>query len=182
MKKIFQGLGVGLIALALSLSLGVGSASADLTVAALAITSSAALTLDGAVASNVNLGAATTSGVIAIGVANTGGINIGAGNTAKTIAVGTGTAIDTINIGTGATGVDVITIGSSTATLVLRGQSAAENEVGIAATRLTGATGSYQAVWGDLNYAGAAGGTSTYHAGVMGNFLGDTLTNTNATI
>src|SRR3990167_2787862 len=119
MKKIFQGLGVGLIALALSLSLGVGSASADLTVAALAITSSAALTLDGAVASNVNLGAATTSGVIAVGVANTGGINIGAGNTAKTIAIGTGTAIDTINIGTGATGADVITVGGGVGTVAV---------------------------------------------------------------
>lgn len=153
-----------------------------LTLSATTVSSDGALTLDGAAASNVNLGAATTSGVIAIGVANTGGINIGAGNTAKTINLGTGTAIDTINIGTGATGVDVITIGSTTATLTLKGQSAAENEVGIAATRVTGATGSFQPVWGDLTYQGAAGGTSTYHAGVMGNFMGAALTNTNATI
>src|SRR3989338_1317897 len=177
MKKIFQGLGVGLIALALSLSLGVGSASADLTVAALAITSSAALTLDGAVASNVNLGAATTSGVIAIGVANTGGINIGAGNTAKTINLGTGTAIDTINVGTGATGVDVITVGSATATLVLRAGSAAENEVGITAT--DNGTGSFQGIWADVTLPAAAM-TSSYHGGIMGNVFGTDLADTDS--
>ncbi|MBI2010915.1 MAG: hypothetical protein HYS89_01635 [Candidatus Colwellbacteria bacterium] len=52
-------------------------------------------------------------------------------------------------------------------------------EVGAETTRATGATGSFQTVWGDLTYEGAAGGTSAYHAGVMGNFLGANLTNTN---
>ena len=51
-----------------------------------------------------------------------------------------------------------------------------------AVTRATGATGSFQNFAGDLTYQGAAGSTSGYHAGVMGNFLGDTLTNANATI
>ncbi len=54
--------------------------------------------------------------------------------------------------------------------------------VSAAVTRATGATGSFQSVWGDLTYEGAAGGTSTYHAGMMGNFMGDTLTNTGSDI
>ncbi len=45
-------------------------------------------------------------------------------------------------------------------------------------SRATSATGSQQSVSGDMTYAGNAGGTSTYHAGMMGNFMGDTLTNT----
>src|SRR3989344_2920495 len=60
-------------------------------------------------------------------------------------------------------------------TLALTGATWAE--VGAEATRATGATGSFQTIWGDVTYEGAAGGTSAYHAGVMGNFLGDTLTN-----
>lgn len=53
-------------------------------------------------------------------------------------------------------------------------------QVSSAITRATGATGSYQSVSGDVTYEGAAGGTSTYHAGVMGNFMGNALTNANA--
>lgn len=45
-------------------------------------------------------------------------------------------------------------------------------------TRATGATGSYQPFAGDLTYQGAAGGTSSFHAGVMGHFKGSALTNT----
>src|SRR3989344_3414362 len=177
MKKIFKGLGLGLIALALVVGVGAVQAEATLTLDALTITSSGALTLDGAAASNVNLGAATTSGVIAIGVANTGGINIGAGNTAKTINLGTGTAIDTINIGTGATGVDVITVGSATATLVLRAGSAAENELWITAT--DDGAGSFQGIWADVTLPAAAM-TSSYHGGIMGNVFGTDLADTDS--
>src|SRR3989344_6135281 len=177
MKKIFKGLGLGLIALALVVGVGAVQAEATLTLDALTITSSGALTLDGAAASNVNLGAATTSGVIAIGVANTGGINIGAGNTAKTINLGTGTAIDTINIGTGATGVDVITVGSATATLVLRACSAAENELGITAT--DDGPGSVQGIGADVTLPAAAM-TSSYHGGIMGNVFGTDLADTDS--
>ncbi|HLG90987.1 MAG TPA: hypothetical protein VI336_02390 [Candidatus Saccharimonadales bacterium] len=55
-------------------------------------------------------------------------------------------------------------------------------KVDSAATRATGATGSYQSIAGDVTYEGAAGGTSSYHAGVMGNFKGSALTNANASI
>src|SRR3990167_7530489 len=73
--------------------------------------------------------------------------------------------------------------GTATTTIDASGDiSVAAGEVGASMTRATGATGSFQTIWGDLTYEGAAGSTSGYHAGVMGNFLGDTLSNTNATI
>lgn len=55
-------------------------------------------------------------------------------------------------------------------------------QITVAKTRATGDTGSFQSVAGDTTYEGAAGGTSFYHAGVMGNFLGDNLTNTTASL
>ena len=71
--------------------------------------------------------------------------------------------------------------GTSTTTIDSEGNiSVASGEVGASKTRATGATGSFQAVWGDTTYQGAAGTGSFYHAGMMGNFLGDTLTNTEA--
>lgn len=54
---------------------------------------------------------------------------------------------------------------------------ASDTNIGLSATRVTTDTHSFQTIGADLNYEGNAGGTSTYHAGVMGNFLGDTLTN-----
>jgi hypothetical protein len=54
--------------------------------------------------------------------------------------------------------------------------------VEVSVTRPTGATGSFQSLAGDLEYEGAAGGTSYYHGGVMGNFLGDNLTNTTSSL
>src|SRR3989344_389234 len=187
MSKKFKFLGLVLMALLLVVGVGAGSASADHTVAALTITSSGALTLEGAAAS-----------AITVGALNTGGISIGGGNTAKTINLGTGTAIDTINIGTGATGVDVIRIGQAAAVRALTDAnwsvttaglfttasniSVTDGEVGATKSRATDATGSFQPIWGDLTYVGAAGGTSTYHAGVMGNFMGDTLSNAGSDI
>ncbi len=87
-------------------------------------------------------------------------------------------------------GTNIVTEGSlsvgTTSTLTgattVTGLLTASGGIESAVTRATGATGSFQNLAGDLTYQGAAGGTSTYHAGVMGNFLGDTLTNTNATI
>ena len=73
--------------------------------------------------------------------------------------------------------------GTATTTIDASGDiSVAAGEVGASMTRTTALTGSFQTIWGDLTYEGAAGGTSGYHAGVMGNFMGDTLSNTNATI
>lgn len=162
LKKI----GLVFFALLLVVGVGAGSASADLTLGALTVTSSGALTLEGAAAS-----------AITVGALNTGGISIGGGNTAKTINLGTGTAIDTINIGTGATGVDVITVGSATATLVLRAGSAAENEVGITATD-NGAS-SFQGIWADVTLPAAAM-TGSYHGGIMGNVLGTNVGDTDS--
>src|SRR3989344_8763696 len=71
--------------------------------------------------------------------------------------------------------------GTATTTIDSSGDiSVAAGEVGASMTRATGATGSFQTIWGDLTYEGAAGGTSFYHAGVMGNFIGADLTNTEA--
>src|SRR3989344_5075422 len=71
--------------------------------------------------------------------------------------------------------------GTATTTIDASGDiSVAAGEVGASMTRATGATGSFQTIWGDLTYEGAAGGTSFYHAGVMGNFIGADLTNTEA--
>ncbi|MBI2096866.1 MAG: hypothetical protein HYT40_01795 [Candidatus Sungbacteria bacterium] len=84
-----------------------------------------------------------------------------------------GDAATDVNLFTG-------TLQASTTALFTSGLTA-YGAVESAITRATGATGSFQNFAGDLTYQGAAGGTSFYHAGVMGNFLGDTLTNTNAT-
>jgi hypothetical protein len=53
-------------------------------------------------------------------------------------------------------------------------------EIASDVTRATGATGSFQNLAGDVTYQGAAGGTSSFHAGVMGHFHGSTLTNSAA--
>ncbi|MEX0881311.1 MAG: hypothetical protein WDZ34_00255 [Candidatus Saccharimonadales bacterium] len=76
------------------------------------------------------------------------------------------------DLGTGAVGTRAISDGS-----VQTVDLAADIQVESAVTRATGATGSFQNLAGDLTYEGAAGGISTYHAGIMGNFLGDALTN-----
>ncbi|MBI2640369.1 MAG: hypothetical protein HYW91_00580 [Candidatus Sungbacteria bacterium] len=60
--------------------------------------------------------------------------------------------------------------------------SVPDGEVGASKTRATATTGSFQTIWGDLTYEGAAGSTSFYHAGVMGNFMGAALSNTNAVV
>ena len=120
MKKIFKGLGLGLLALALVVGVGVSSASADLTVAALSITSSGALTLEGAAASAITVGAAAQTGTVSVGTSTAAmTLNLGTGNGAKTVAIGTGTGVDTINVGTGGTGVDVITVGDSVASVAI---------------------------------------------------------------
>lgn len=59
---------------------------------------------------------------------------------------------------------------------------ATDIQIGSSVSRATGATGSAQTLAGDMTYNGAAGGTSYYHAGVMGNFLGDDLTNTTSSL
>src|ERR1051326_1298010 len=66
---------------------------------------------------------------------------------------------------------DASSINSSSGTLTVN------NGVVSDVTRATGATGSFQNFAGDVTYQGAAGGTSAFHAGVMGHFHGSALTN-----
>ena len=163
----------------------------DLTSSASAVT----ITATGATAGDVTV---TVGDDFTVNGVATSVYGIGTGNVAQTLNLGTGTDIDTINIGTGATGVDVIRIGQAAADLALTDAnwsittaglfttasniSVTDGEVGATKSRATDATGSFQPIWGDLTYVGAAGGTSTYHAGVMGNFMGDTLSNAGSDI
>lgn len=157
--------------LALAFLVVAGGAFAALTFTATTTSSDGALTISSATTNAISLDSGTT-----------GAVNLGTGNNAKTISIGTGTAGNTINVGTDNTTLDAINVGSALDTVIITGTSAGLSKIELAATRPTGATSSYQTLAGDLNYVGAAGGTGTYHAGVMGNFLGDTLTNANATI
>src|SRR3989338_1912625 len=157
MSKKFKFLGLVLIALLLVVGVGASSASADLTVAALTITSSGALTLEGAAAS-----------AITVGALNTGGISIGGGNTAKTINLGTGTAIDTINIGTGATGVDVIRIGQAAADLALTDANWSITTAGLITTADDLAVnGDDVTADGDLTVTGATGANVVATTGTL---------------
>ncbi len=60
------------------------------------------------------------------------------------------------------------------------GDLASDIQIASDVTRATGDTGSFQNIAGDVTYQGAAGGTSAFHAGVMGHFHGSTLTNSQA--
>src|SRR3989344_3595403 len=157
MSKKFKFLGLVLMALLLVVGVGAGSASADHTLAALTITSSGALTLEGAAAS-----------AITVGALNTGGISIGGGNTAKTINLGTGTAIDTINIGTGATGVDVIRIGQAAADLALTDANWSVTTAGLITTADDLAVnGDDITADGDLTVTGATGANVVATTGTL---------------
>ena len=79
-----------------------------MTLDALTITSNGALTLEGAAAS-----------VITVGALNTGGIAIGNGATIKTISLGAGNAVNTIKIGDNATPINVITLGGAASLLTV---------------------------------------------------------------
>ena len=107
MKKL-KFLGLVFLTLALVVGVGVSSANAALTLEALTITSSGALTLEGAAAS-----------VITVGALNTGGIAIGNGATIKTISLGAGNAVNTIKIGDNATPINVITLGGAASLLTV---------------------------------------------------------------
>lgn len=70
--------------------------------------------------------------------------------------------------------------GVAGAAITLSGTEATLDDANVVAdvTRVTTATSSYQPIAADLTYEGAAGGTGSFHAGVMGHFHGDDLTNT----
>ena len=108
MSKKLKFLGLVFLTLALVVGVGVSSAGATLTLDALTITSNGALTLEGAAAS-----------VITVGALNTGGIAIGNGATIKTISLGAGNAVNTIKIGDNATPINVITLGGAASLLTV---------------------------------------------------------------
>ncbi len=84
----------------------------------------------------VTIGNATAAQAVTVD-AGTATLNFGNSNNARAINIGTGTAVDTIHIGDGGTGADVITIGSNVAgqTLALdAGTGAAAITIGNSAT------------------------------------------------
>ena len=105
MKKTLKVLGLGIFVLAVVFSFTFGQANAALTMAALTITSSGALTLDGAAASAITVGSATTTGNMAIGGAlTTGTLTLGKSDaTGAVVVYGGTTAANTLfnNVTTG---------------------------------------------------------------------------------
>ncbi|MBI2055032.1 MAG: hypothetical protein HYT39_02960 [Candidatus Sungbacteria bacterium] len=122
---------------------------------------------------------AGTAAALAVGISVFGATTVGTNVSVD----GTLTASGNSTFGDAATDINLFTgtLQASTTALFTSGLTAYAG-VESAITRATGATGSFQNFAGDLTYQGAAGGASFYHAGVMGNFLGDTLTNANATV
>ena len=120
MKKILQYFGFSLLVLALVVVPNL--ASATLTLDALTVTSSGALTLTGATASAITVGAAAQTGTISVGD-STGAMtmNLASGNSIKTINLGTGTGVKTIHIGDNATPANVITIGGAASGTTVKG-------------------------------------------------------------
>ena len=145
-----------------------GVAQATITIDATSVTGDSTLTLNGAAASNVTIAGATTSGTIAIGALATGNVNLAAGNTAKTINIGSGTAVDTINIGTGGTGIDVITIGDSLASLALTDTQWSITTAGLFTTATDIAVnGDDITADGDLTITGATGANIVATTGTL---------------
>ena len=107
MSKKLKFLSLGFLSLALVVGVGAYSANAALTVSALTIASDGALTMTGAVGSDVNVGTTTTTGVINIGGVNTGGINIGTGAAVQAITIGSITGASALNLKAGSGGVVV---------------------------------------------------------------------------
>ncbi len=151
--------GVG-ISTALSVSL--------IPVSAHALTNTADIA-DGAVTTAKLAGTSVSNGKLQGGSVTTTKIRARAVTTSKLA----GGSVTNSKLATGAVGTSKIAAGAVTGAKL-----ASDIAVASAITRTTGATGSFQNLAGDLTYEGAAGGTSTYHAGVMGNFLGSALTNT----
>ena len=169
MSKKFKFLGLGLAVLLLVAGVGASSASADLTIAALTVTSSGALTLDGAAASAIVVGSAQTSGTIVIGgSAATGAISLGSSTGAQAINVGVGgTGAKTIIIGDGAsTGTTTINSGSG-GTLVT---SADDNALSVGANGATNPVlqvdASTASVATGVKVTGAAAGSSVTLASI----------------
>lgn len=176
-----------LVVLALCFSVGARLASADLTVAALAITSSGALTLTPATASATVIGATDGTGAITLGASTGTGqtVNVGSGATtgSDVVNIGTGTAttlktvniatqaISAVNIGTGAF-VNTIAIGSvtTTSTTLIKG-----------GTGSTGTTAATAAIGLSTNTAGTivVGGPAQTGAIYLGDPASSAVTTVN---
>ena len=196
--SIKQGLLPVILAVTVSLFAVVAFVNATTTISTNIVTggSIAASTTLQVTGAQTNYGAFTVSGtgattlggaLSAAGVASFAGV-VNASSTVNVTGAQTnygaltvsGTGATTLGGTLGVTGVtslaDILNASSTVNTTgLIKAYGGAESSV----TRATGATGSFQNFAGDLTYEGAAGGTSSYHAGVMGNFMGASLTNTN---
>jgi hypothetical protein len=81
------------------------------------------------IAGSINLGAAMTSGTITIG---------GTGLHTGTIGIGTGTGAQTLNFGTGGTGVKTINIGGTAANIIGLGNTQIAGSINLGAAMTTG--------------------------------------------
>ncbi len=93
-------------------------------------------------------------------------LTVGGANTTGSIAIGEALTTGSLTLGSADFTTGGVTINGGAGSLTYE------------VTRATAATGSFQPVASDLTYEGAAGGTSSFHAAVMGHFHGDDLTNT----
>ena len=138
------------------------------------VTVAAGVGLDTNAAGSLALGD-TTATTVAIGSTAATTLNLGAGGAlARAINIGTGTGIDTISIGTGATGADVISIGSTNAGNVSVKSNAVLNLTG-GANSLIDLPNFDVATTGNVTVA-AGVGIDTNAAGTLA--LGDTTATT----
>ena len=139
------------------------------------ILSTGAIAINGATSSNITVGAALTTGIITIGgTAQTGNIDIGTGTGAQTLNFGTGgTGVKTINVGTAAIA-NVITIGSTSAssltlragtTLTVDGTTTTAINVGASLTTGTITIGGTGAQTGTITIGSATGAQTIAIAG-----------------
>jgi hypothetical protein len=142
------------------------------------------LAITGAVLLTVPAGAADVSNnTITNGAVTTAKMANGAITTDKL-------AVNSVSRGAirnGAINTDKLAAGSVTTSALADGavtgaKIAFNTNIGLGATRTTSDTGSFQTLAGDVTYEGNAGGNSFYHSGVMGNFFGDDLANTTASL
>ncbi len=148
--KIFKYVLVVVGGLVLSFAVA-GLASAAITLNSTSVTSDGALTVNGAAASALTVGAA----------AQTGTVNVGTSTAAMTLNLGTGNGLHTINMGTG-TAANAITIGGASSPVTF-------GERIILSPTFTGSS-SRQSVEADATFSDYTG--SSYGAGVMGNAMG----------
>ncbi len=99
-----------------------------------------------------------------------------AANSVSTGAIRNG-AVNTNKLAAGAVTTSALASGAVTGAKIDNGTN-----INLSTSRIDTDDGSFQTLSGGLTYQDNAGGTGYYHAGVMGNFFGDALTNTAASL